>query len=96
MNKVNAIPAEEPLPVLPVARAVWLPELDLKVASTSWILAGGAHHRGFSLALTAQNLEDFAEMAGIEFLLIDESTTVRAFRKELKWNDACYRVTKLI
>ena len=91
VNKVNAIPPEGPLPDLPVARAVWLPEPDLKVASTSWILAGGAHHTGFSLALTAQHLEDFAEMAGIEFLLIDENTTVRNFKKELKWNDACYR-----
>jgi len=96
VNKVNAIPAKEPLPKLPVARAVWLPEPDLKVASTSWILAGGAHHTGFSLALTSQHLEDFAEMAGIEFLLIDESTTVRALKKELKWNDAYYRLTKLI
>lgn len=96
VNKVNAIQAEEPLPALPVARAIWLPEPDLKVTSTCWILAGGAHHTGFSLALTSQHLEDFAEMAGIEFLLIDESTTVRAFKKELKWNDACYHLTKLI
>lgn len=95
MNKVNAILAEEPLPALPVARAVWLPEPYLKVASSSWILAGGADHTGFSLALTAQHLEDFAEMAGIEFLLIDESTTVRSFKKELRWNDACYRLSEL-
>ena len=95
VNKVNAIPPERPLPKLPVARAIWIPEPDLKVASTSWILAGGAHHTGFSLALTAQHLEDFAEMAGIEFLMIDENTTVRNFKKELKWNDAYYRLTKL-
>ncbi|MFZ0662637.1 MAG: L-arabinose isomerase [Acidobacteriaceae bacterium] len=87
-NEINAIAAKEPLPKLPVARAVWLPEPDLKTASTSWILAGGAHHTGFSLALTAQHLEDFAEIAGIEFLLIDEATTVRGFKKELRWNEA--------
>lgn len=92
-NNVNAIAAQEPLPKLPVARAVWLPEPDLKVASTSWILAGGAHHTGFSLALTAQHLEDFAEIAGIEFLLIDKTTTVRGFKKELRWNDAYARLT---
>jgi L-arabinose isomerase len=93
-NKVNAISPEQPLPKMPVARAVWIPEPDLKVASTCWILAGGAHHTGFSLALTAQHLEDFAEMAGLEFLLIDEDTTVRNFKKELWWNDASWYLMK--
>lgn len=96
VNKVNAIPAEEPLPNLPVARVVWLPEPNLKIASAAWILAGGAHHTGFSLALTAQHLEDFSEMAGIEFLLIDESTTVPSFKDKLRWNDTCYRLAKLV
>jgi L-arabinose isomerase len=94
VNKVYAISPEQLLPKLPVARAVWIPEPDLKVASTCWILAGGAHHTGFSLALTAQHLEDFAEMAGIEFLLIDEDTTVRNFKKELWWNDASWHLLK--
>jgi L-arabinose isomerase len=93
-NKVNAISPEQPLPKMPVARAVWIPEPDLKVASTCWISAGGAHHTGFSLALTAQHLEDFAEMAGLEFLLIDEDTTVRNFKKELWWNDASWYLMK--
>lgn len=93
-NTVKAISPQHPLPKLPVARAVWVPEPDLKVASTSWILAGGAHHTGFSLALNAQHLEDFAEMAGIEFLLIDRNTTVRNFKKELRWNDVSYRLMK--
>lgn len=90
-NTVQVIAAEKPLPKLPVARAMWRPEPDFKTASTSWILAGGAHHTGFSLALTTEHLEDFAEMAGIEFLLIDESATVRSIQKELKWNDAYFR-----
>jgi L-arabinose isomerase len=93
-NKVNVISPEQPLPKLPVARAVWVPEPDLKVASTCWILAGGAHHTGFSLALTVQHLEDFAEMSGLEFLLIDEDTTVRNFKKELWWNDASWHLMK--
>jgi L-arabinose isomerase len=87
-NKVNVISPEQPLSKLPVARAVWVPEPDLKVASTCWILAGGAHHTAFSLGLSVEHLEDFAEMAGIEFLLIDESTTARNFMKEIRWNDA--------
>ncbi len=96
VNKVNAIPAEAPLPELPVARAVWLPLPDWKTAAASWMLAAGAHHTGFSLAVTAQHLEDFAEMTGIEFLLIDESTTVRNFKNELRWNDTAYHLTKLV
>jgi L-arabinose isomerase len=93
-NKVNVISPEQPLQKLPVARAVWVPEPDLKVASTCWILAGGAHHTGFSLALTVQHLEDFAEISGLEFLLIDEDTTVRNFKKELWWNDASWHLMK--
>jgi L-arabinose isomerase len=93
-NKVNVISPEQPLQKLPVARAVWVPEPDLNVASTCWILAGGAHHTGFSLALTVQHLEDFAEMSGLEFLLIDEDTTVRNFKKELWWNDASWHLMK--
>ncbi|HWR36809.1 MAG TPA: L-arabinose isomerase [Clostridia bacterium] len=90
VNTVNVIPPE-PLPHLPVARAVWVPEPNLKVAAGAWILAGGAHHTGFSQALTAEHMEDFAEMAGMEYLLIDENTSLREFKKELRWNDLYYR-----
>ena len=79
---------DAPLPKLPVARAVWIPRPSLKVAATAWIHAGGAHHTGFSHALTAEHLADFAEMAGIEFLRIGTDTTVETFRKELRWNAA--------
>jgi L-arabinose isomerase len=91
VNNVNAIAPKQPLPKLPVARALWVPEPDLKTAATAWIYAGGAHHTGFSLALNAQHLEAFAEMAGIEFLLIDRDTTVAQFKKELRWNEMYYR-----
>jgi L-arabinose isomerase len=92
VNPVNVVIPEESLPKLPVARALWMPEPDLKTAATAWILAGGAHHTGFSRALTVQHLEDFAEMAGIEFLVIDRHTTIREFKKELRWNDLYYRL----
>ncbi len=71
-------------------RPVWLPKPSLKVAAAAWIYAGGAHHTGFSLALTAEHIEDFCEIAGIEFLRIGEETKIDAFRKELRWNDAAY------
>jgi L-arabinose isomerase len=90
VNKVDVVPPDEPLPNLPVARAVWVPRPNLRVAAAAWILAGGAHHTGFSKAVTAEQLEDFAEMAGIEFLLIDEATDLSAFKKELRWNEAYY------
>jgi L-arabinose isomerase len=92
VNKVDVIPPDEPLPKLPVARALWIPEPDLRTAAGAWIYAGGAHHTGFSLSLTVEHLEDYAAMAGIEFLVIDRNTTVRDFKKELKWNDLYYRL----
>ena len=69
---------------------------SLKVAAAAWIYAGGAHHTGFSLSLTAEHLYDFADMAGIEFLRIDENTQVPAFRNELRWNDAYYLLNQRI
>ncbi len=94
VNVVDAVPTEAPLPKLPVARALWQPQPDFKTATTAWILAGGAHHTGFSYALTAEHLEDFAAMAGIECLLIDQDTTLRAFKNELHWNDLYYALAK--
>ena len=92
VNCVEVVPEQEPLSRLPVARAVWSPYPDLKTATTAWILAGGAHHTGFSKALTPQHLQDFAEMAGIEFLLVDENTSVANFKDKLRWNAIYYRL----
>jgi L-arabinose isomerase len=94
VNEVDAAPMEQPLPKLPVARALWLPPPDLRIATTAWILAGGAHHTGFSFALTTEHLEDFAAMAGIEFLLINRDTKLAEFKKELRWNDVYYLFAK--
>jgi len=92
VNTVKVIPPHRKLPKLPVARALWEPQPSLEIAAAAWIYAGGAHHTGFSLALTPEHLEDFATMAGVEFLLIDENTALRDFRNELRWNDAAYMV----
>jgi L-arabinose isomerase len=94
VNTVEVVPPDEPLPKLPVARTVWIPQPNLKIAAATWILAGGAHHTGFSQAVTVEHLEDFAEMAGLEFLLIDENTTLREFKKELRWNEIYYHLAK--
>ncbi len=90
VNKIEVVHPKEPLSKLPVARAVWEPKPNLKVAATTWIAAGGAHHTCLSTALTPEHLEDFAHIAGIEYLLIDEETRLRDFQKELRWNDLYY------
>jgi L-arabinose isomerase len=77
-----------------VARALWSPRPDLKTATTAWIFAGGAHHTSFSYSVTAENLRDFANMAGIEFLLIDENTNVETFKEKLRWNELYYLLSK--
>lgn len=94
VNEVEVTPTDAPLPKLPVARAFWSPHPDLKTAAAAWIYAGGAHHTSFSFDLTFRHLEDFAEMAGIEFLLIDEHTCLPEFKKQLRWNDLYYKLSK--
>ena len=65
---------------------------DFQTAIAAWILAGGAHHTGFSKVVTTEMMEDFAEMADIEFLVIDENTDLREFKKELRWNEVYYKI----
>jgi L-arabinose isomerase len=91
VNKVKVVKPDQDLPKLPVARALWTPLPDLATAAAAWIHGGGAHHTCLSFALTVEHLEDFAEIAGVEMLLIDESTNLREFQKELRWNDVYYR-----
>ena len=94
VNEVDVVPPDEPLPKLPVARAVWIPRPDLKTAAAAWILAGGAHHTGFSQAVTAAHLEDFAEIAGLELLQINRDTRLPEFKKELRWNEVYYHLSR--
>jgi len=94
VNTVDVVPPDASLPKLPVARVVWAPKPNLKVAAAAWILAGGAHHTSFTMALTAEHLEDFAEMAGVEFVLIDDGTEISEFKKELRWNEMYYHLAK--
>jgi L-arabinose isomerase len=94
VNQVDVVPEEQPLPKLPVARAIWSAKPNLKTAATAWILAGGSHHTGFSKALTTQHLQDFSEMAGMECLLIDGDTSVADFKDKLRWNDVSYRLAR--
>ncbi|MFP4115334.1 MAG: L-arabinose isomerase [Spirochaetota bacterium] len=92
VNEVDVVTPPQDLPNLPVARVLWQARPDLKRAAACWILAGGAHHTGFSTNVTTEMLEAYAEMLGIEFLLIDNATTMRGFKKELRWNEAALRI----
>lgn len=91
VNEVNAVAPKHELPKLPVARVLWEPKPDFDTAVASWILAGGAHHTVFSQSITTEYLEDFAEIAGVELLVIKEGTTISEFKKELKWNEVYYQ-----
>ncbi|WP_151088463.1 L-arabinose isomerase [Hymenobacter baengnokdamensis] len=91
VNEVEAVQPEHDLPRLPVARVLWKVKPDLATGAAAWILAGGAHHTGYSQNLTAEYLEDFAEMAGIEFVIIDADTRLRTFKNELRYNEVAFR-----
>lgn len=84
--EVEAVPEE--MPKLPVARAYWNPQPNLRTAATAWILAGGSHHTCFSKAVDSQMMLDFAELLDIEALVIDGNTDIRSFKNELRWNQA--------
>ncbi len=96
VNKVEVVTPDAEFPKLPVARAMWKPMPDLQTGATAWILAGGAHHTAFSQAITQEYLEDFAEIADTEYLLIDEKTDIPAFKKELRWNEVFYMLNKAL
>jgi len=94
INPCKVVAPDSTLPNLPVARVVWMPEPNLELAAEAWIHAGGAHHTGFSMALNTEIMEDFAEIAGIESLVIDKNTSISGFKKELRWNDIYYLLAK--
>ncbi|MFL5743658.1 MAG: L-arabinose isomerase [Niastella sp.] len=91
VNEVQAVDPIESLPKLPVARVLWKPYPDMKTGCAAWILAGGAHHTGYSQNLTAEHMEDFAEMAGVEYLLIGKNSNLYDLKNQLRWNDLYYR-----
>jgi L-arabinose isomerase len=91
VNEVLAVKPFDQLPNLPVARVLWKPYPNMHTGCAAWILAGGAHHTCYSQNLSSEHLEDFAEMAGIEYLLIGKETQLYQFKNELRWNESFYK-----
>jgi L-arabinose isomerase len=92
VNDVEVVKCPD-MPKLPVASVLWKPMPDLKTGAAAWILAGGAHHTGFSTAVNYEYLEDFAGMLGIEFVHINDKCNIAGFRKELMWNEVFYHIS---
>lgn len=94
INEVDVKKMDQSMPKLPVATAFWTPKPDLNTGAAAWIYAGGAHHTAFSYDLTAEQMGDWAACMGIEAVYIDQDTTIRQFRNELRWNEAYYKFNK--
>lgn len=94
VNCVDTVEQPRDLPKLPVARAIWKAQPSLATAAEAWILAGGAHHTVFTQALDVEYLRLYAEMHNIEFLLIDNATTLPAFKNEIRWNEMYYMLNR--
>jgi L-arabinose isomerase len=91
VNEVQAVAPKHDLPKLPVARVLWKPYPDMAAGCAAWIYAGGAHHTCYSQNLSAEHMEDFAAMAGIEYVLIGKDTRLSDFKNMLRWNEMYYR-----
>jgi L-arabinose isomerase len=93
-NVVEVVELPHPLPNLPVARAVWKPEPDFATSTAAWLTAGAAHHTVMSTAVGLEVFEDFAEIAKNELVVIDKHTNLRDFGRELRWNQAYFRLAQ--
>ncbi len=91
-NVVRIVGPDEPLPNLPVARAVWEPEPSFQVSTECWLTSGGAHHTVMTTGTDRRMWEDLADIADIELALIDESTTVREFVRDRRLEAAVHRL----
>lgn len=92
VNSVKTVTPHKSMPHLPVAHALWEPMPNLQVAAASWIHAGGAHHSAYSQQVGVETLADYADMLGMEMVVIDEKTETRHFKQELKTNSLYYRL----
>ncbi len=90
VNTLDVIEPLDKMPKLPVASAFWKTHPTLSDGAAAWIYAGGTHHSAFTMALTPEYIEILAELADVEFILIDKNTNVTELKKELRWNEIYY------
>ena len=95
VNDVHCI-KPKPLPKLPVANALWIPQPNFEIGAGAWILAGGTHHSCFSYDITPEYWEDYAEMLGIEYLHIDKNSTFESVKRDLRINEVYYMLNKAL
>ena len=81
-----------PMPNLPVARVMWQAMPDLTTGLECWITAGGAHHTTLTYDVTADQMKDWANMMGIEFVHITKDTTVESLEQQLFLNDLAWKL----
>ena len=86
----------KPMPNLPVASALWVPQPTFEIGAGAWILAGGTHHSAFSYDITEEYWEDFAEMLGIEYVKINKDTKTSEFKQQLQNNELYYMLSKAL
>lgn len=91
VNEVEGVAVDKPMPKLPVARVLWKPQPSLQQSAEAWILAGGAHHTVYSFAVTTEQMLDFAEIFGVECVVIDKNTNPIQFRNELRWSGIAWK-----
>ncbi|WP_330594382.1 L-arabinose isomerase [Variimorphobacter saccharofermentans] len=92
VQDVEAVKPIYEMPNLPVARVMWKAFPDLKTGAECWILAGGAHHTVFSYTVTAEQMQDFAEIMDIEFVHITKDTTVEGLKQLLFLQDIAWKL----
>ena len=86
----------KPMPNLPVASALWVPQPTFEIGAGAWILAGGTHHSAFSYDINEEYWEDFAEMLGLEYARINKNTTISGFKQDLRNNEVYYMLNKAL
>ena len=92
VQDIEAVTPIMDMPNLPVARVMWKAMPDLCTGAKMWIMAGGAHHTVLSYDATPEMLEDFAEMAGIEYIHISKNTTVEGLKQQLFFSDIAWKL----
>ncbi len=95
VQDVEAVKPIYDMPNLPVARIMWKAMPDLLTGAHCWIIAGGAHHTVLTFAGTAEMMEDWAEMMGIEYVHISEKTTVESLKNQLFLADLAWKLRSL-